>query len=61
MRLISQLIKDISRVFQQLLKYFNNTAVLTFFVLPPAGFFPVILVLHLNDSEFFIKSLGSSL
>ena len=37
MRLISQLIIDISRVLQKLLKYFNGTAISTFFVLPAAG------------------------
>ena len=36
-RLISQLINGISRVVQKLLKYFNGTAILTSFVLPPAG------------------------
>ena len=36
-RLISQLINGISRVVQKLLKYFNRTAILTSFVLPPAG------------------------
>ena len=36
-RLISQLINGISRVVQMLLKYFNGTAILTSFVLPPAG------------------------
>ena len=33
MRLILQLINDISRVLQKLLKYFNGTAISTFFVL----------------------------
>ena len=51
MRLISQLTKDISRVFQKLRKYFNGTAISTFFVLPSAGVFLVILILDLNDSE----------
>ena len=36
MRLISQLIKGISRVLQKLLKYFNGTAILTSFVFPAA-------------------------
>ena len=36
-RLISQLINGISRVVQKLLKYFNGTAILISFVLPPAG------------------------
>ena len=46
-RLISQLINDISRVLQILLKYFNGALVLTFFVLS----FRVLLaifVLNLN-------------
>ena len=51
MRLISKLISGISRVLQKLLKYFNGTAMLTFFVLPSAGVFPVIFILDLNDSE----------
>ena len=61
MILISQLIKCISRVLQKLLKYINGTAVLTSFVLPAAGVFPVILILNLNDSESTILSFGSSL
>ena len=52
MRLISQLIKGISRVLQKLLKYFNGTTILTSFVLPVAGVFPVILILNLNDSDY---------
>ena len=53
MRIISQSIKGISRVLQKLLKYFNNNAILTPFVLPSAGVFPVF---------FFVKiSFGSSL
>ena len=39
MRLLSQLIKSISKVFQKLLKYFNGTAILIFFVLPSSGYF----------------------
>ena len=50
-RLTSQLINGISRVLQKLLKYFNGTIILTSFVLPPAGVFPVIFTLDLNDSE----------
>ena len=38
-RLISKVVKGISRVLQKLLKYFNGTAILTSFVLPAAGFF----------------------
>ena len=61
MRLIFQLIKGISRVLQQLLKYFNGTAILTSFVLSSTGVFPVILILYLNDSDSVILSFGSSL
>ena len=39
MRLISQLIKGISRVLQKLLKYFNDTAILTISVFPSAVVF----------------------
>ena len=60
MRLISQLIKGISRVPQKLLKYFNGTAILTSFVLPLVGVFPVIFILDWNDSEFTIAACGSS-
>ena len=60
-RLISQLINGISRVLQELLKYFNGTAILTFFVLLEEGVFPVILDLYLNDSECAIFSFGSYL
>ena len=61
MRLLSQLIKGISRVLQKLLKYFNGTAILTSSVLPSAGGFPVIIILNLNDLDFVILSFGSSL
>ena len=50
-RLISQLINGISRVLQKLLNSFNGTTFSTFFVLPSAGVFPVILILDLNDSD----------
>ena len=59
-RLISQLISGISRVFQKLLKQFNGIAVYMFKI-------PVLLVffasidLNLNDSEFVMLSLESSL
>ena len=42
MRLSSQIIKGISRVFQKLLKYFNDTIISTSFV-PPSAILPVIL------------------
>ena len=49
-RLISKVVKGISRVLQKLLKYFNGTAILTSFVLPAAGFFSVIFTLNLNNA-----------
>ena len=61
MRLTSQLINDISRVLQKLLKYFNGTAISTFIVLPAAGVFPVIFILYLNNSDCVMLSLGSFL
>ena len=60
-RLISQLIKGISRVLQKLLKYFNGTAVLKSFVLPSSGVFPVIFNLDLSDSESVKVTFGSYL
>ena len=58
MRLISQLIKGISRVLQRLLKYFNDTVISTFFVLLAAGGFSVIFTLELNDSESIKFTFG---
>ena len=60
-RLISQLIKGISRVLQKLLKYFNGTAILTSFVLPSSGVFPVIFNLDLSDLESVKVTFGSYL
>ena len=60
-KLTSQLINDISRVLQKLLKNFNGTITSTSFVLPSAGVFPVIFILDLNDSDCVMLSLGSSL
>ena len=60
-RLISQLIKRISRVLQKLLKYCSGTAILTSFVLPAAEDFRGILILNLNDSEFVKIWFGSTL
>ena len=57
--LISQVIKVISRVLQKLLKYFDGTAILTFFVLPSAGILPVIFILGLNNSESAKLVFGS--
>ena len=61
MRLILQLIHDISRVLQKLRKYFNGTAILTSFIFPAAGAFHVILILYLNNSNSLILSFRSSL
>ena len=61
MRLTSQLINDISRVVQKLLKYFNGTIISTAFSLPVAAAFSVIFTLDLNDSESAKLSFGSSL
>ena len=58
---MSQLINSISRVLQKLLKNFNGTAILTFFVFPSTGVFSVILVLYLNDLDYVIGSFGSFL
>ena len=44
----SQLIKGISRVFKNLLKYFNETIISTF-ALPSSLVLPVIFVLKLNE------------
>ena len=60
-RLTSQLISGISRVLQQLLKYFNGTIILPYFVLASWEVFPVIFTLDLNHSEFAKLSFGSSL
>ena len=60
MRLISQLINGISRVLQNLLKYFNDTVILTYLVLPSVGVFPVISILYLNNSDSVILSFRSS-
>ena len=61
MRLISQLIDEISRVLQKLVKCFNGTAISTFFVLPSAGLFPVIFILDLKNSESAKVLCSSSL
>ena len=60
-RLISQLIHDILRVIQKLLKYFNGTDISKHFVLRSSGVFPVILILDLNDSDSVILSFDSYL
>ena len=43
MRLVSQIINGNLRVLQKLRKYFNGTAILTSFVLPPVGVFLLFL------------------
>ena len=53
MRLTSQLIRGISRVFLKTLKYFNGAIISTSFVILSSGVFPVIFDLELNDSEYF--------
>ena len=58
MRLISQLTKVISRIFQ---KFFYGTVISTAFVLPSSGVFPVTFTLDLNDSESIKVLFGSSL
>ena len=55
-RLISQLINDISRVLQKLLKYFNGTLILTFFV-PWSFILRAIFVLNLNEA-LLLSSAG---
>ena len=59
MRLNLQLDKEISRVFQKLLKYFNDGAILSSFKLPFTGIFRVIQILDLNDLEFKIAGAGT--
>ena len=49
-RLTSQLNNDISRVLQKLLKYFNQTIILTLSILPLLSVWPVIFILKLNES-----------
>ena len=61
MSLISQLINRILRALLKLLKYFNGTAISTFFVLHSAGLLPVIFILDLNDSESVKLLFGLSL
>ena len=47
--------------FKKLLKYFNDTANSTSFVLPSARVFPVIFILDLSDPEFVKSLFGLSL
>ena len=55
------MINGISKVLQKLLRYFNGTAILTSFVFPAAGVFPLTLILPLNVSDSIILSFGASL
>ena len=59
--LILQLIGGISRVPQKLLKYFNDTAISTSFVLSSLGVFCLIFTRDLNDSESVKIEFGSFL
>ena len=59
-RLISQLINGISRVFQKLLKYFNDTIVSTSFV-PSSPVLPVIFSLNLNEALLLLSAGKSTL
>ena len=74
MKFVSQSTSGVSRVLQNLFKYFNNTAfvlpsseilpitaISTYFVLPSSEILPVILVYNLNDSESAIVVFNSSL
>ena len=61
MRLILQLINEISKVLQNLLRYFNAIDILTSFTLSAAGFFLVILILDLNDLLFSNTAVDLSL
>ena len=53
-RLISQLIKGISSVFQNLLRYFNGTITSTSLV-PPFPVFPVNFCLNLNEERLLLS------
>ena len=57
-RLISQLLNDISKVLQKLMKYFNGTIILIFFV-PSFSVLPIIFVLNLNEA-LLLSSGGKS-
>ena len=61
LRLSLQLIKSISKVFQKWVKYFNGTAIGTYFELPSAGVSPAIVVFDFSDWEFTIAGAGSTL
>ena len=50
MKLISQLIKDISRVLQKLLRYFNGIIIILNFSVPSLPVFPIVFCLSLNET-----------
>ena len=54
-RLVSQLINRISRALQKLLKYFNGSLILIFFV-PLFYVLPAIFVLNLNKALLLLAS-----
>ena len=58
-KLISQLIKDISRVLQILLRYVNSTIIATFLV-PLLSVAPVIFSLYLNDLLLWLAPVKST-
>ena len=55
-KLISQLVKCTLWVLQKILWNFNSTAILAFLELPPAGVFPIMLILGVNDSVYYITN-----
>ena len=55
-RLILQVVSEILKVLQKLLKHFNSTTILMFLALPSAGVFLVIFALNLKDTEFVMLS-----
>ena len=50
MKLILQIIKDISRILQKLPKFFNGIGISSPFSLPKAGVLSVIFTLSLNNA-----------
>ena len=60
-KFISQLIRGISRAHQKLIKYINDITISTSLALPATENLLFILALNVNDSEFVMLSLGSSL
>ena len=58
-RVTSQFINGISRVLQELVKYFTGTTIFTF-AIPELLVLSVILDLTLKDLESFMLSFGSS-